>query len=77
MTIQRYEDLEIWKNVYTQSTQILFNRVKEANETDYWTCLLRDSNFISQNTASELLSDCTEIIKILTSSIKTAKSNLK
>jgi four helix bundle protein len=51
--------------------------LKEANETDYWTCLLRDSNFISQNTASELLSDCTEIIKMLTSSIKTAKNSLK
>jgi four helix bundle protein len=50
--------------------------LKEANECDYWTCLLRDSNYISQNTASEILSDCTEIIKMLTSSIKTAKSNL-
>jgi four helix bundle protein len=26
--------------------------LKEANECDYWTCLLRDSDFISQATAS-------------------------
>jgi len=50
--------------------------LKEANECDYWTCLLRDSDFISQTTASELLTGNVEIIKMLTASINTAKNNL-
>ena len=50
--------------------------LKEANECDYWTCLLRDSDFISQATALDLLSDNVEIIKMLTASINTAKNNL-
>ena len=50
--------------------------LKEANECDYWTCLLRDSDFISQATALDLLTDNIEIIKMLTASINTAKNNL-
>jgi four helix bundle protein len=50
--------------------------LKEANECDYWTCLLRDSDFISQATALDLLADNLEIIKMLTASINTAKNNL-
>jgi len=50
--------------------------LKEANECDYWTCLLRDSDFISQATALDLLTDNVEIIKMLTASINTAKNNL-
>ena len=50
--------------------------LKEANECDYWTCLLRDSDFISQATALDLLADNVEIIKMLTASINTAKNNL-
>ena len=47
--------------------------LKESNECDYWICLLRDSDFISQSTALELITDNTEIIKMLTASINTAK----
>ena len=50
--------------------------LKEANECEYWSCLLRDSDFISQATALDLLTDNVEIIKMLTASINTAKSNL-
>jgi len=50
--------------------------LKEANECDYWTCLLRDSDFISQATALHLQTDNVEIIKMLTASINTAKNNL-
>ena len=49
--------------------------LKEANECNYWTCLLRDTDFISQTTANELLTDNVEIIKMLTASINTAKNN--
>ena len=50
--------------------------LKEANECNYWTCLLRDSDYISQTTAIDLLADDDEIIKMLTASINTAKNNL-
>ena len=51
--------------------------LKESNECFYWTSLLRDSDYISQSTALDLLSDNEEITKMLTASINTAKSNLK
>lgn len=51
--------------------------LKEANECHYWTCLLRDSDYISKTTSLELLADNEEIIRMLTASIKTAKANLK
>jgi four helix bundle protein len=49
---------------------------KESFETHYWIRLLRDSNFLSEKLANSLLEDCEEIQKLITSSIKTAKSNL-
>ena len=51
--------------------------LKEADETEYWLNLLRDGDFITVPQADSLLADCTELQKMLTSSIKTAKSNLK
>ena len=51
--------------------------LKEADETEYWLCLLRDGEFITTMQAESLLADCLELQKMLTSSIKTAKVNLK
>jgi four helix bundle protein len=48
--------------------------LKEADETEYWISLLRDAEYISSGQAESLLTDCFELQKILTSSIKTAKS---
>ena len=48
---------------------------KESFETEYWLCLLRDSDYITQKQAESLLADCQELQKMLTTSIKTAKSN--
>jgi four helix bundle protein len=48
---------------------------KESFETEYWLCLLRDGEFITEKQAESLLLDCKEIQKILTTSIKTAKVN--
>ncbi len=50
--------------------------LKESNENEYWTSLLRDSDYISQFTASDLLSDNIEITRLLVSSINTSKRNL-
>jgi four helix bundle protein len=49
--------------------------LKESNETEYWICLLRDSEFISIETASDLFSDNQELLRMLIASIKTAKQN--
>ncbi|HDK7160302.1 TPA: four helix bundle protein [Clostridium botulinum] len=51
--------------------------LKEAEETEYWIELLRYSNYIDDKTSSLLLENCKEIIKILVTTIKTTKMNLK
>ncbi|MEO6590213.1 MAG: four helix bundle protein [Pyrinomonadaceae bacterium] len=48
--------------------------LKEAFETEYWLCLLRDSEFITEKQAESLILDCNELQKMLTASIKTSKS---
>ena len=50
---------------------------KEAFETHYWLRLLRDSGYLNKEIASQLLSDCEEIQKIITAILKTSKSNNK
>jgi len=50
---------------------------KESFETHYWLRLLRDSDFLNEKLADSLLKDCEEIQKLITSSIKTAKTNLQ
>ncbi len=51
--------------------------LKEANETEYWISLLKDTGYIEQNLFENLEADCKELIAMLVSSIKTAKQNLK
>jgi len=47
---------------------------KEANETQYWIRLLIDSEILDLANGEVLHKQCTELIKILTASIKTSKS---
>lgn len=47
--------------------------LKEADETDYWLDLLHATNYIDNELFDSLERDCTEIIKILTSIIKTLR----
>ena len=49
---------------------------KEARETNYWLRLIRDTSIIDNGDLTDLLKDSEEIIKILTSIIKTAQKNL-
>ena len=51
--------------------------LKEAAETEYWLCLLRDSQYITEPQTESLLAECHELQKMLTSSINTAKRNLE
>jgi four helix bundle protein len=50
--------------------------LKEAAETEYWLELLSDSELVELSPAfTSLCDDCTELIKLLTASIKTTKSS--
>lgn len=51
--------------------------LKECNETTYWLELLCETNYISVIEFESINSDATEILKMLTSIIKTTKANLK
>lgn len=49
--------------------------LKEANESDYWLNILYKTNFISSTEFNDLDGRCIEIIKILTTIVKTSKTN--
>jgi four helix bundle protein len=49
---------------------------KEINETLYWLELLKETEYISDKGFEGINADAVEIIKLLTSSIKTVKSKL-
>ena len=49
--------------------------LKEANETDYWLDLLKETDYISVLEYNEIKIDISEILKLLTKIIKTSKSS--
>jgi len=51
--------------------------LKEANETEYWLMLLKDSAFISETEFTSIHCDCSELIKLLASIVKTTKESLR
>lgn len=71
----------IEESIHAQSKMDFIHKLsiaqKEASETNYWLRLLRDSDYIKAKLADSLLADCEEAQRLLTSSIKTAKSNLE
>ena len=48
---------------------------KEINETIYWLELLKETDFLSQEQFESINTDAVELIKLLTSIIKTTKLN--
>ena len=50
--------------------------LKEANETLYWIELLEETKYLSLDETKDLKFECTEIIKLLTSSIVTTSKNI-
>lgn len=49
--------------------------LKEANETEYWLMLLKDSDYISEENFQSIHKDSVELIKILVSIVKTSRNN--
>jgi len=51
--------------------------LKEANETEYWLMLLKDTKYISESEFQSIEKDCSEILKLLISIVKTTKNAIK
>ena len=50
--------------------------LKEANETEYWLMLLKESEYLNENQYKSLVEDCKEILRLLISIVKTTKQTL-
>lgn len=64
---------------YAQSTNDFISKnsiaLKEAAETEYWLELLFHTEFLTEKEYNAIKSDCSQLIKILTSIIKTTKTH--
>ena len=47
--------------------------LKEGDETRYWLTLLNKADVLNQQQFESMYNDCTELIKLLTSIIRTSK----
>ncbi|RXJ60687.1 four helix bundle protein [Candidatus Marinarcus aquaticus] len=69
----------ISESVYAQSKPDFISKlhiaIKEANETQYWLNLLKDSDYITVKMFESIEPDIIELLKLLTTSLKTAKEN--
>ncbi|NJM24041.1 MAG: four helix bundle protein [Richelia sp. SL_2_1] len=50
--------------------------LKEANESEYWILLLRETDYLTSKESESILNDLKELLKLLTSIIKTTKQKL-
>jgi len=69
----------IKESEHAQSKADFINKMsialKEANETEYWLQLLKDSGYISEQSFNSIHNDSVELIKILVSIVKSSKTN--
>jgi len=65
---------------FAQSRPDFINKLsialKEANETQYWLSLLKDTGYLTIDTHTVLNDECTQLVALLVSSVKTAKQAL-
>lgn len=70
----------IAESIYAESSQDFIHKLaiaqKECSESMYWIRLLARTDYLKPREADSLLTDCIELIKLLTSIIKTKKKNL-
>ncbi|MEJ7691813.1 four helix bundle protein [Daejeonella sp.] len=50
--------------------------LKEANETEYWLTLLKESNYIGTDHYQPLMASCKSILRLLISIVHTTKTSL-
>ena len=62
---------------HAQSTADFINKMsialKEANETEYWLMLLKDSDYFDEKSFKSIHNDCVEVLKLLISIVKTTR----
>lgn len=51
--------------------------LKEASESEYWLELLRETGYITEAQFDSIIADCRELIKILTSIVKSSRKEGK
>ncbi|WP_293297418.1 four helix bundle protein [Pedobacter sp. UBA4863] len=51
--------------------------LKEANETEYWLILMKDTEYLNEAEFQSIKKDCSEILKLLISIVKSTKTTLK
>lgn len=63
---------------HAQSRADFLNKVnialKEANETEYWLMLLKDTDYLKPGEYENIQADCREVCKLLISIVKTLKA---
>ena len=47
--------------------------LKEANETEYWLMLMKDTEYLSETEFQSIKNDCSELLKLLISIVKSTK----
>ena len=71
----------VFEAEFAQSKADFINKssigLKEANETSYWLRLLHGGEYISQSELNSIQPEAKELIKLLVTSIKTAKESIK
>ncbi len=69
------------EGLYAQSKRDFITKLtialKEAAESEYWIELLSAGEYLDKKTAASMLEDISEIMKLLTASVKTAKAGIK
>jgi four helix bundle protein len=50
--------------------------LKRASETEFWLLILREGDFIDDKSYHSMNEECIELIKMLTSIVKTSKQNV-
>lgn len=70
----------IWEAEHAQSKADFLNKMnislKEANETVYWLILLKETKYLSESQFVSTVNDAEELLKMLTSIVKTTRRNL-
>lgn len=64
---------------HAQSRADFINKVnialKEANKSEYWIMLLKDTQYLTYSEYTSIINDCRELIRLTISIVKTSKLN--
>ena len=60
------------KQAFADDMQIA---LKKASETEFWLLILHEGEYLDEKPYNSINGDCVELIKMLTTSVKTSKEN--